>query len=175
MKFTATFVPATEALVYAAASAFRPDVSGVGYWVLAPARTAAGDVVVVNRGFVPEGRQDPATRRLGEVVATQELVGVLRWPEPRGAFTPADDPRRNLWFVRDPGAIAAAKGWGDVAPFYLELEGPLPPGGLPRASSLRPSLRNEHLQYAVTWFGLALAAAVMFAIWVVQRGRTASR
>jgi surfeit locus 1 family protein len=175
VRFSAAFVPGAEALVYAAASAFRPDVSGAGYWVLAPARITGDDTIVVNRGFVPEGRQDPGTRTSGEVAAPQELVGVMRWPEPRGPFTPPDDPGRNLWFVRDPVAIAAAKGWGEVAPFYVELEGPLPPSGLPRAGSLRPSLRNEHLQYAVTWFGLAVAAAVMFALWVIQRERTASR
>ncbi len=171
VKFAATFVPGAEALVYAGSSALRSDVSGPGYWVLAPARLAAGGLVIVNRGFVPEGRQNPATRAAGEISGVVDLVGALRWPEPRGTFSPADDPGRNLWFVRDPVAIAAAKGWGEVAPFFVELEAPQPPGGLPRAGALRVSLRNEHLQYAVTWYGLAVVVVVMFAFWLAARRR----
>jgi cytochrome oxidase assembly protein ShyY1 len=97
------------------------------------------------------------------------MVGVMRWPEPRGMFSPKDEPARNLWFVRDPVGIASAKGWGDVAPFFVELESPQPPGGLPRAGALKVNLRNEHLQYAITWYGLALVVAVMFAVWLYGR------
>lgn len=174
VSFSATLLAAAPALVYAAASAFRPDVSGSGYWVLAPVRTRGGDIVVLNRGFVPEGRQKAAMAD-AEPANVQEMVGVLRWPEPRNLFTPADDPGRNLWFARDPVAIAAAKGWGTVAPFYVELESPQPAGGLPRAGRLRPTLRNEHLQYAVTWFGLALAGAGLFGVWLVQYFRNVRR
>lgn len=165
VKFSAALVPGAEALVYTSGSALRSDVSGPGYWVLAPARLAAGGLIVVNRGFVPEGRQDPATRPAGEITGSAELVGVMRWPEPRGTFSPNDEPARNLWFVRDPVGIASAKGWGDVAPFLVELESPRPPGGLPRAGALKVNLRNEHLQYAITWYGLALVVVVMFAFW----------
>ena len=49
----------------------------------------------------------------------------MRWPEPRGLFTPADEPAKNLWFARDPAAMAAAKDWGNVAPFYIDQEAPL--------------------------------------------------
>jgi surfeit locus 1 family protein len=173
VKFTGVFMPGAEALVYAGSSALRGDVSGPGYWVLAPARLAAGGLVIVNRGFVPEGRQNPTTRAAGEIDGAVDLVGALRWPEPRGTFSPADDPGRNLWFVRDPVAIAAAKGWGEVAPFVVELEAPQPPGGLPRAGALKVSLRNEHLQYAITWYSLAVVVAVMFAFWLAARRRPA--
>ena len=169
VKFSATFLSESEALVYAGGSALRSDVSGPGYWVLAPARLADGGVVVVNRGFVPEGRQTPATRSADQITGIVDMVGVMRWPESRGVFSPQDDPGRNLWFVRDPIAIAAAKSWGEVAPFFIELESPQPPGGLPRAGALKVNLRNEHLQYAITWYGLAMVVAVMFGYWL--RGR----
>ena len=75
----------------------------------------------------------------------------------------------NLWFTRDPRAIAAAKGLGEglgsVAPFYVEQEGPVPPGGLPRPGKIVANLRNEHLQYAFTWFGLAVVLLVAFGVW----------
>jgi len=174
VKFLATFIPGAEALVYASASALRSDVSGQGYWIFAPARTPSGALVVVNRGFVPDGRQDPATRAAGEIVGPIQMIGAMRWPEPRGTFSPADEPGRNLWFVRDQMAIAAAKGWGqgpgqeqgEVAPFFVELEAPEPPGGLPHPGALKVNLRNEHLQYAITWYGLAVVVVVMFAFWL---------
>jgi surfeit locus 1 family protein len=174
VKFSAAFVPGAAALVYTSGSALRSDVSGTGYWVFAPAQLASGGIVVVNRGFVPEGRQDPVTRAAAAAAAHADLVGVMRWPESRGAFSPKDDPDRNIWFVRDPAAIAAAKSWGKVAPFFIELESPQPPGGLPRPGALKVNLRNEHLQYAITWYGLALVVVVMFGFWFSGRAaRTA--
>lgn len=174
VKFSAAFVPGAEALVYTSGSALRSDVSGPGYWVFAPAELATGGIVVVNRGFVPEGRQDPARRAVATAAGRADFVGVMRWPESRGMFSAKDDPARNVWFTRDPAGIAGAKGWGEVAPFYIELESPQPPGGLPRAGPLTVNLRNEHVQYAITWYGLALVVAVMFVYWVRGRGaRTA--
>jgi surfeit locus 1 family protein len=165
VKFSAAFVPGAEALVYSSGSALRSDASGPGYWVFAPAHLSSGDVVVVNRGFVPEGRQDPASRPGGQLAGPMEL---------RGLFAPADDPGRNLWFVRDHVAIAAGKGWGEVAPFFVELESPQPPGGLPHPDALKVSLRNEHLQYAITWYSLAAVVAVMFVLWIRARSRARS-
>lgn len=173
VKFSAAFAPGAEALVYTSGSALRSDVSGPGYWVFAPAQLASGERVVVNRGFVPQGQRDPATGEAGASGGRIDLVGVMRWPESRGVFSPNDDPGHNLWFVRDPSAIAAAKGWGEVAPFYVELESPQPPGGLPRAGPLKVNLRNEHLQYAITWYGLALVIAATFVFWLNGRARSA--
>ena len=164
VSFSAVFDHDHDALVYGAASAFRPDVSGPGYWVFTPARLADGSVVIVNRGFVPEGRQDPKSRSGGETSGSIAIIGALRWPE-RGWFTPDDEPAKNLWFARDPAAIAAAKGIGAVAPFYVEQESPVPPGGLPQPGRLVVTLPNNHLQYAVTWFGLALVLAGVFIAW----------
>jgi surfeit locus 1 family protein len=164
---------AREALVYAAPSAFRPDVSGPGYWVFTPARLPDGGVLIVNRGFVPEGRKDPASRPQGQVSGPIDIVGAMRWPDTRHWFTPNDEPDRNLWFSRDPASIAAAKGIGPVAPFYIDQESPVPPGGLPKPGKLVVSLPDNHLQYAVTWFGLAGVLVVMFTIWALRTGRSA--
>jgi surfeit locus 1 family protein len=167
VTFPATIASGREVLVYGSGSSVRPDVSGPGYWVFAPAESAGGALVVVNRGFLPEGQQDPKTHPppAGRV----DLIGALRWPEPRGWFVPNDDSARNLWFARDHLAMARAKGWGNAAPFYVELESST--GPLPRAGRLTPTLRNEHLQYALTWYGLAAVLAVMFALWLRSRRR----
>jgi surfeit locus 1 family protein len=174
VAFRAQLVPDQEALVYTSGSAFRTDVSGPGYWVFAPASLSDGAVVVVNRGFVPQGGPERPGQAQGEPGGSLDIVGVLRWPEARGAFTPADEPDKNLWFVRDPAAIAAAKGWGAVAPFFVEQEAPVSPGGWPRPGPLTVKLRNDHLQYALTWYGLALALVGVFAVWARGARREAA-
>jgi surfeit locus 1 family protein len=171
VKFPAEFMPGEEALVYTAGSAFRPDVQGPGYWVFAPARLAGGSIVVVDRGFVPYDRKDPAARAQGAPLGSIDIVGVMRWPEARGMFTPNDEPQNNVWYLRDPKAIAAAKKWDAPAPFYIEQESPVPPGGLPKAGKLVVSLPDDHLQYALTWFGLALGLAGVYVTWLVGRLR----
>jgi surfeit locus 1 family protein len=175
VAFSAIFDDDKEALVYAAASAFRPDVSGPGYWVFTPARLADGGVVMINRGFVPQDRADPATRLGGHVTGPIAITGTLRWPDARSFFAPSDEPAHNLWFLRDPAAIAAAKGLKDAAPFYVEQEAPVPPGGLPQPGKLEVRLRNEHLQYAVTWYGLALVLMVIFMVWARSSLRGAGK
>jgi surfeit locus 1 family protein len=88
-------------------------------------------------------------------------------------FTPTADPAKNLWFARDSTAIAQQKGLEAVAPFYVEQESPPAPGGLPRAGALQPSFPNNHLGYAITWYGLALVLAACFSVWLVGRLRGA--
>jgi surfeit locus 1 family protein len=173
VRFSAAFVPAADALVYAGPSPFPSDMPGAGYWVFSLAHTTGGDLLVVNRGYVPEDAKDTKARGANEGAANVEVTGVMRWPQARNYFAPADDPIRDLWFVRDHLAIARAKGWGEVAPFYVELEEPPPPGGLPRPAPLHPNIRNEHLQYGITWYGLAAVLIVMLFFWMrtQRRGR----
>ena len=87
----------------------------------------------------------------------------MRWPDVRSWSSPKDDPAHNLWFARDPLAIADAKGVGNglLAPFYVEQESPAPPGGLPQPGKIAVRLRNDHLQYALTWYGLALVLLIV--------------
>jgi surfeit locus 1 family protein len=174
VAFPAEFLPGQEALVYSSGSSLRPDVMGPGYWVFAPARLTGGSVVLVNRGFVPEGRQDPKTRSDGQPAGVVNIVGAMRWPEQRGSFTPRDEPEKGLWFARDPAAMAAARGWDSVAPFYVDQEAPPAPGGLPKVGPLKPSLPNNHAQYAVTWYGLALVILIAAAVFVRTRRREAA-
>jgi surfeit locus 1 family protein len=175
VTFTAQFDHAAEALVYGAASAFRPDVSGLGYWVFTPARLTDGSLVMVNRGFVPEDRKDAKSRADGQVSGPVEIIGALRWPDARHWFTPADDAAHNLWFSRDPQAIATGKGLGAVAPFFVEMEAPVPPGGLPSPGKIVVNLPDNHLQYAITWYGLAAALVAVFAVFVRSSFRGAGK
>jgi cytochrome oxidase assembly protein ShyY1 len=174
VRLTAELAPEMAALVYGGGSTVHPDVAGPGYFVFAPARLAGGRVVI-DRGFVPDGHRDAAASPAAEHPGPLEMIGVLRWPELPGAFTPAPDRANNLWFVRDSSSIAQAKGWGEVAPFYIELESPAPPGALPRPTVLEVNLPDNHLQYALTWFGLAAALASVFVVWVRGRWKETAR
>jgi surfeit locus 1 family protein len=171
VAMTAEFLNDREATVYTIGSTLHEDSGGgPGYWIFTPARLGDGAIVMVNRGFVPEGRQNPATRLDGEVTGPVNMVGVLRWPERPGLFTPAGDPGRDIWFSRDSDAMAAAKGVS-AAPFYVELESPSPPGGLPRTGRLHATLPNNHFGYALTWLGLATVLAGVYLAWLFSGWR----
>jgi surfeit locus 1 family protein len=164
VRLRVEFPNASDALVYTSGSAIRDDVKGTGYFVFGLGRLPGGQQVVVNRGFVPT-RTYPAT------TGAVDIVGALRWPETGSAFVADHDAAGEVWMVRDPAAMAQLKGWGAVAPFYIEQEAPVPPDGAPHPAPLKVQLRNEHLQYAITWYGLAAVLVVMFAIWMVRRRR----
>jgi len=169
VAFPAEFLDGEEALIYTAGSPLRPDVKGPGYWVFAPARLAGGSIVLVNRGFVPADHKDPAMRADGTPRGIVDLVGVMRWPETRDSFTLADDPKQNVWYLRDSNAIATFKKWVTAAPFYIDQEEPIPSSGWPRPGKLEVHLPDNHLQYAITWFGLALALAGVYVAWLARR------
>ncbi|MEW6639341.1 MAG: SURF1 family protein [Pseudomonadota bacterium] len=168
VKVTARLAAGTEARVYTSGSALRPDASGLGSWVFAPARLASDELIVINRGFLPDGAKLPED---AAVAAPIELVGYLRFPESPGWFTPNPDLAKRLWFVRDPAAMARALTWGAVAPFYIDLEAPTPASGLPKAGPLDVQLRDQHLQYAITWFGLAIVVAAAALVWFRSQRR----
>lgn len=170
VRFRASFLPG-EAYVYTAGSPLRPDVTGQGFWVFAPAQLPDGAVVLVNRGFVPTERKDAATRTQGTPSGTAEVVGYMRWPEKRGVFAASDDVKANVFFTRDPRTMAAAQGWNVDAPFYIDQESPVPPGGLPKPGRIEVKLPNNHWQYAITWYGLALALIGVYGAWLAGRLR----
>jgi cytochrome oxidase assembly protein ShyY1 len=160
VQITADFDAAAPAFLFTGTSALRADIKAPGYFVFAPARLPDGRTIVVNTGYVPEGRKDV---RVG---GRREIVGYLRWPEGSGWFVSDHDQAGEVWFVRDPLKMAQAKGWGEVAPFYIDQEGPLPAGELPRPGPLTVNLRNNHLGYVWTWFGLAGTLVGVFAFWL---------
>ncbi len=166
---TAAFRKVPEAKVFTSGSALRPDVKTLGSFVFAPAALPEGAAIVVDRGFVPDeaSAADPPRG-----LAT--LTGYLRFPEKPGWITPAPDLNKHVWYARDHLDMAKDLSWGPVAPFYIDLESPAPASGLPKPGPLEVHLRDEHMQYAITWFGLALAVAIAFAIWLPGRSRVDS-
>lgn len=175
VRFTATLENKPDAMVYSSGSAVRDDVSGPGTWAFVPARLADGRSVVINAGFVQNTMQDRAQQdRAVHPLITgtpAQFTGYLRFPESAGTLTPHADSSKRLWFTRDIPSMARALGWGEIAPFYIDLESPQPASGIPKPGPLHVRLKDDHLQYAITWFGLALVVAGAFVAWVVQRRR----
>ena len=133
---------------------------GPGFWVLTPFDTTRGFTLLVNRGFVPPERRDPATRARGQIAGVTTVSGLLRITEPRGAFLRHNDPAHDRWFSRDVAAIAKARGLGTVAPYFVDADRAALPPGAPVGGLTIVHFRNAHLQYALTWFGLALLSLV---------------
>ena len=173
VTFTATFESKPDVMVYTSGSAVREDVSGPGTWAFLPARLPDGRAIVINAGFVQNTMQDRAQQdqAVGRLItgAPVTMTGYMRFPETPGLFSAHEDRAKRLWFVRDHRAMALAMAWGEVAPFYVDLEAPVPPSGVPKPGPLQVHLRDNHMQYAITWFGLALVVLVAFGFWVAQR------
>ena len=143
-----------------------------GYQVLTPMRVSgSGAYVLINRGFVPEALKAPAARRAGQIEGEVRITGLLRAPESRGIFTPADDPARGFWFTRDPQAVARHLGLANVAAFSIDADAAPNPGGWPKGGATVISIKNDHLAYAATWFGLAATLLAVFGVFARRRVR----
>ena len=160
---TGTFMHSRELYLGPRTHAGQP-----GYHVLTPLRLADGAVLLVNRGWVPADAKDPAKRPEGQAageVAVQGVVMALSGPNP---FTPDNDPAANRWFWIDLPAMVRAVG-EPLLPMVLAADGTAP-GGLPVGGQGRPELRNQHLGYALTWYGLAVALGVIYVLFHRRRG-----
>ena len=157
-----------ETLVFTSLPDPKGPHGGPGYWVMTPLALAGGGTVLVNRGFVPARAKSPAARAEGRVDGIRRVEGLLRLSERPGLFTP--EPAADTWYVRDVAGIARARGIADPAPFFVDALGGAP-GGLPQGGETRLDFRDDHLGYALTWYGLAAALAVVYLAFHRARGR----
>lgn len=144
---------------------------GTGFWVLTPLRLETGEIVYVNRGFVPEGLRDGFAATPGPVTVT----GLMRAPEPGGLFMRPNDPEKGRWYSRDVAAIAAAAGLPAPAPFFIDRAADTEPDALPAGGMTRIGFPNNHLLYAVQFFLLALVSAVGAVFLIRHRRRPGGR
>lgn len=168
---TGTFDHAKEALVYTVRGDGRRTDEGTGLPGGDAAGRADGPPILVNRGFVPADRRDPATRAEGQVSGAVKVVGLLRFPEEASFFVPANDPARGSFYRMEPAEIAAAHGVAGAAPFVIDADATPVPGGLPLGGGTRIAFPNRHLEYALTWYGLAGALVGVGIAVVLSRRR----
>ncbi|OAF08645.1 SURF1 family protein [Bradyrhizobium neotropicale] len=173
VSFSATYESRLDAMVYSSGTGMRDDISVPGTWAFLPARLPTGETLAVNAGFVPNttqdrGRQD---RAVAQLITNKPvmLTGYLRFPVSAGWFAPDVEHAKRLWFTRDHLAMAQALGWDRVAPFYIDLEAPVPPGGIPKPGPLQVHLRDDQLKFAITCFSLAGLVLIALAVWLRRR------
>ncbi|HLJ53324.1 MAG TPA: SURF1 family protein [Rhizomicrobium sp.] len=141
------------------------------FHVIVPFVCDGGRVVLVDRGIVPRDLMDRSTRSRGLIEGHSVVVGIWRTPDPAGLFTPKPDPAPRIWYSRDVAAIARADAVHLAAPVIIEADATPNPGGWPKGGQTRVDFRNEHLQYAITWFLLAACLVAVYFAYHVSRGR----
>ncbi len=141
---------------------------GAGFWVVTPLAQPDGTTILINLGFVPPDRRDPASRSGGQPPGDVTITGLVRLSEPGGAFLRSNDPAGDRWYSRDVAAIATAKGLSRVAPFFIDADKTANPGGYPVGGLTVIRFRNSHLAYIFTWYALA---AMTVAVTIVLKRR----
>ena len=127
----------------------RPTLSGI-------------QVVLINRGWAPNELADPGRRQAGQIEGLVDIVGTARAVSGRrGWFAPENDPAAGIWHRVDIERMADVLG-STVAPFVVEADASPNPGGYPIGGQTRARPRNDHLEYAITWYALAVALVVVY-------------
>lgn len=147
-----------------------------GYHVYTPLQLADGRFLFVNRGFVPFEAKEPEMRKQGQLTGGQTVVGLARarLAEKPSSIVPDNDLQKNIFYWKDLDAMASSTGIpaDRLVPFFVDAGDAPNPKGLPIGAVTQFDLPNNHLQYAVTWYGLA-AALVGVGLFAVLRRKAA--
>lgn len=160
VRVRGTFDHARELYVYG-----RSQRGNDGYYVVTLLRQDGAAPVLVNRGWVPSARKSPERRVEGQIEGPVEVIGFLRRDPRKGWLMPDNDTAGNHWFWFDLPAMSAASGLTPPAGFYLEADATPNPGNFPVGGQTQIQLPSPHLQYAFTWFALAVALMVIYIVW----------
>lgn len=152
---------------------FTTDAGAAVYHVLTPFVADDGRVLMVDRGEVPKDKLAPAGRAAGNAAGETQVTGVWRTPDAPGNFTPPPDAANRIWYARDLAGIAAANHLQLAAPVVVEADAAPNPGGWPQGGKTVVTFRNQHLSYAVTWFGIAIVLLGVWLAYHISRGRIA--
>jgi surfeit locus 1 family protein len=145
------------------------------YHVVAPFVLDDGRVLLVDRGYVTPELRPVSKREAGEISGETHIEGIWRTPDPPGIFTPAPDLAQRVWYSRDLKSIAKAGAITPAAAVIVEADAAPNPGGWPKGGQTRVNLPNDHMQYAITWFGLALGLFAIYLAYHQAQGRLGFR
>jgi surfeit locus 1 family protein len=139
----------------------------LGTHLVTPLLREGAPAILVDRGWVPLDRAGPVARPEGAVT----VEGWVHPGDRAGLFSATDDPAARRFYTFDPAAIGAALGLA-VAPHGLVALGS--GGGLPDPARTLPRPTNNHLGYAITWYGLALALVGVLAAFALRSRKSAA-
>lgn len=145
------------------------------YHVLTPFLMRDGHTLIVDRGWVPMDFAGAAHIKAGDLNGMRDIAGIIREPAAPNWFTPAIEKEKRIVHTRDPNTLAKAFGLKNIFPMFLEADATPNPGGWPRGGVTVVDLPNNHLQYAITWFALALGLLGVYLAYHVSRGRLGMR
>ena len=174
------FIHESEVAVFTNREMGSAQFAGPGYDILTAFQDTSGGIILVNRGFVPQDFRAIKSRALGQTIGEVKITGLIRKPERHSYVDVPDRPERNEFAVRDPKTIIAFKlsdaqkndaqknNGSLIDSFYIDLRTPVPDGLLPSPNKTSVSIPNRHLEYVITWWGLALVFIGMFGVFVRQ-------
>ncbi len=162
-----TFLHEKEAYVSEARTDTGPTRPGVR--VMTPLQLMDGSLILVDRGWVPLDQRDPSTRTQGQVDTEVTVEGSFRRSAPGSTFTPPPDLKQRTWFRRSATDIAVGLGLTLRSPLIFEATSRVPGGPEPLPTAV--NIPDNHLNYALTWFALAVVLAVFYLRFHVVQGR----
>lgn len=136
-----------------------------GYAIITPFKLADGRTVLINRGWVPAKKKEIATRPETRVKGRATITGMVRVGAERSYFSPNNQPEKNIWFGRDITQMAAFAKLDNVVSAMVDFIGVQDSKKLPVPSDGTIRLRNDHLSYIITWYGIALGILVIFVLY----------
>ncbi|WP_349437626.1 SURF1 family protein [Pararhizobium sp. A13] len=144
-----------------------------GYYVYTPLELADGRVLLVNRGFVSFERKEPEMRKQGQLTGEQTVTGLARvkLTEKPSWVVPDNDIAKNIFYWKDLDVMASSAGLDPArtVQFFVDADATPNPGGMPIGGVTQFDLPNNHLQYAVTWYGLAAALVAVTGVFILRR------
>lgn len=136
--------------------------SRMGTRLIVPLERDGGPPVLVDRGWVPSEK----TVKVDEPTEPVSVIGFIHPPDRAGLFSATDDLAARQFYTMNPTAMAGSVGLSSVAPFILVAIGPTPAAKWPDPARQLPQPPNNHLAYAITWYGLAISLVAIFIVWL---------
>lgn len=152
---------------------FLPYKGKVGWHIITPFILETGEIVLVDRGFVPDALKEAKERPKGLITGLQEIEGLVRLSEERNYFSPLNDVRQNKWYVRDLkelyGSLKMSEGGQSAWPFMVDQKRVGTSGEWPLPGVTKVTFTDKHFGYALTWYGLALTLIGVFLAFAYSR------
>ncbi|MGC6537597.1 MAG: SURF1 family protein [Candidatus Puniceispirillaceae bacterium] len=144
-----------------------------GFHVVTVFETNRGDQFFINRGWVSEAYREPESRPFSMIEGATRIEGIIRLPQRQGQFVPDNEPDKGFWFTMKPDEVASFLKLPNVEQaFFIDAVRPLDAKlTLPIAAEVKVDVRNAHLNYAITWFGLALSLIGVYIAYHHSLGR----